>query len=670
MRRFFRRRSAPAHEPRTEAGNEALRLNQVLWLVGALAVVAHEHVSRLPLWITGLAGLLAGARIYLAAAGLRLPPRWLLLPLVIASAGGVFLSYGTLIGRDSGVALLIVMLGFKLLEMGSRRDAVVVVLLACFVIITAFLYSQTIPTAVLMLCGVVLILTALIEVQRGRGTGNARESLRLGAMLVSQAAPLMLLLFLLFPRVNGPLWGLPQDAYSGLTGLSDTMTPGSLSRLGLSDAVAFRVAFGKTVPEPKDLYWRGPVLWYFDGASWHQGLSIENAAPAYNASGDAVRYAVTLEPHNKRWLFALDLPAEVPRDSRVASDFQLLANRPVRNRVRYEAASHLAYRTAPDGLNPVERRRALQLPEGTNWRTRALAENLRSAARNDREIMRNVLSMFRNQNFSYTLSPPLLGAEPVDEFLFSTRAGFCEHYASAFVFLMRAAGVPARVVTGYQGGEVNPVGNYLIVRQSEAHAWSEVWLAGEGWVRVDPTAAVSPLRVESGIAAAVPAGDPLQLLSRADSAWLRQLRFTWDSMANSWNQWVLGYTPERQLQFLSRVGLGETTWVQLAIVLVATTGLTTLVLGVAILVRVRRSRPDPAVAAWQRFCRTLARAGTTRRPGEGPRDFAQRAAREKPQSADAIGRISALYIDLRFGRAPPPEGYRELQRMVAAFTPR
>jgi transglutaminase-like putative cysteine protease len=475
----------------------------------------------------------------------------------------------------------------------------------------------------------------------------------------------MLVLFLLFPRVQGPLWGLPRDAFSGVTGLSDTMSPGTLSQLTLSDAVAFRVQFQGEMPKPNQLYWRGPVLWYFDGASWHMGLSFDSSTPSYSPRGEAVSYAVTLEPHDKRWLFALDLPAKTVPGSRITADYQMLASLPVRQRVRYEMTSHTGYRLGYEGLSPLERRRSLQLPEGYNWRARALAQNMRRAARDERDMLEQVLGMFRTQQFFYTLSPPLLGDNPIDDFLFNTRSGFCEHYASAFVFLMRAAGIPARVVTGYQGGELNPIGNYMIVRQSEAHAWAEVWVEDAGWLRVDPTAAVSPLRVESGIAAAIPASSQLPLLARGDMAWLRQLRFTWDSIANSWNQWVLGYNPERQFWLLSRVGLDRANWQTLAMILVAATGLITTVLALAMLRRLSQRTRDPVAAIYARFCRKLARRGATRAPSEGPADFAERAARQLPDAASAIRAISQMYINLRYGRSGSVDSTRQFRQLVA-----
>ncbi|RPI43960.1 MAG: DUF4129 domain-containing protein, partial [Betaproteobacteria bacterium] len=317
-----------------------------------------------------------------------------------------------------------------------------------------------------------------------------------------------------------------------------------------------------------------------------------------------------------------------------------------------------------EGLTSFERRRALQLPDGYNWRARALAENMRRAARDERDMMQQVLAMFRTQNFFYTLTPPLLGENPIDDFLFNTRSGFCEHYASAFVFLMRAGGIPARVVTGYQGGEVNPVGNYMVVRQSEAHAWAEVWLEDAGWLRVDPTAAVSPLRVEAGIAAAVPATDPLPLTVRGNLEWLRQLRFTWDSLANTWNQWVLGYNPDRQFWLLSRVGLDRATWQMLAVILVGTTSLITLAFAFAMLRRLSQRARDPVAAIYARFCRKLARRGARRAPSEGPADFAVRAAARFPHAAKAISEITERYIKLRYGTLHGRHEVRRLKRLV------
>jgi transglutaminase-like putative cysteine protease len=638
----------------------------VAWMTLSMALVTLPHVERLPVWITALAALAIAWRLHLGWSGGVLPRKWLLLTVVAGASAGIYLSFGTLFGRAAGVALLVVMLTLKLLEMASMRDAMIVIFLSYFVVLTDFLYSQTIPTALLMLVGVWVITGTMIGLQWREGALRYQETLRLSAIMLAQAAPVMLVLFLLFPRVQGPIWGLPRDAFSGITGLSDSMSPGTLSQLSLSDAVAFRVQFQGEMPRPNQLYWRGPVLWYFDGTSWHMGMTFGTTSASYApvGTGAAYSYTVTLEPHDKRWLFALELPAKLPPNSHFTTDFQMLANRPVRSRIRYEMTSHTSYRLGYEGLSPYERRRALQLPEGYNWRARALAVNMRNAARDDEDMVNQVLSMFRTQPFFYTLNPPLLGENPIDDFLFNTRSGFCEHYASAFAFLMRAAGIPARVVTGYQGGEVNPIGGYMIVRQSEAHAWAEAWLEGRGWVRVDPTAAVSPLRVESGIAAAVPTTDALPLALRSNSEWLRQLRFTWDSFANSWNQWVLGYNPERQYWLLSRVGLDRATWQTLALILFAITGLITFVFAAVILRRLHLRTRDPVAAVYARFCRKLARRGAQRAPSEGPADFAVRAANRVPEAASAIRAITDLYIALRYGSRAGHRDMRRLKQMV------
>lgn len=645
---------------------DSLSLRNMLWLTASLAMVAAPHIERLPWWVSMLAATLALWRVYLGRMRLDLPRKWLLLTIVAGATAGVYLGYRTIFGRDAGVALLIVMLALKLLETRSQRDAMLLSFLGYFLVITNFLYSQSIPTALYMLICVWVITSTMIDLQYTQPHRGYYNQLRTAGILLAQSAPLMLVLFLFFPRVQGPLWGLPHDAYSGVSGLSDTMSPGSLASLTLSDAVAFRVEFKSAVPQPKHLYWRGPVLWDFDGRTWSAPRYFFTE-PQYQAISAPVDYAVTLEPHNKRWLFALELPGRVPPSAAATDEFLLLAHQPISNRLRYDMVSYLETRY---GLteNQMTLGRALTLPPGFNPKSVEFAQRLRRKFADDAELMREVLSMFRNQSFFYTLSPPLLGEHPVDEFLFDTKRGFCEHYASSFAVLMRAVGIPARVVTGYQGGEINPVGNYMIVRQADAHAWTEVWLRGEGWVRVDPTAAVSPLRIESGIATAVPRTDPLPLLVRGDYPWLRQLRLTWDSLANSWNQWVLGYNPERQRQLLSRVGIDDATWRAMAVILIIATGLITLILALFALRRLRAVVDDPVKRAYLAFCRKLGRRGLPRDPTEGPSDYAARLKRLRPDLAPAIAAITRLYIALRYGPDMDPAALRRFREQVRHFT--
>ena len=641
------------------------RAGNLYSLLAAVVLVAAPHAQRLPLWVSAFVLVLIGWRALAAQREWPLPSRWLLAALAVLTGGGVILSYGPLLGRDASVALLAVMVALKCMELRNQRDASVVICLGYFLTITNFLYSQSILTAALMLVALVwLTATGIGLPDRARALQPA-QVVRAAGMLVMQAVPLMLVLFVLFPRVQGPVFGFPQATSSGVTGLSESMSPGDLASLGLSDEVAFRVDFHSPAPKPAELYWRGPVLWEFDGRTWRMGPSPASGRAESPQAGGVVRYTVTLEPHHMRWLFAVDLPATLPAGANLTPDYQLLAPRPIRVRERYEMTSRLQYRL---GLQerPEALQRALRLPRTLNPRTRELAQRLRAGAASDGEVVQAALSFFRTNLFFYTLTPPPLGLHSVDEFLFQTRRGFCEHYASSFAFLMRAAGVPARVVTGYQGGEINPLGGYLIVRQSEAHAWAEVWLQGVGWTRVDPTAAVSPARIEVGIAAAVPRTDPLPLGVRGDYPLITQLRYTLDSITNSWNQWVLGYTPERQIRLLSRVGVDSPSWKSLTAMLVAGAAIVLLALMVMTLQQLRRGGSDPVQHAYRVFCRKLGRAGVVRGPGEGPLDFARRACAARPKAAQGVEEITRLYLALRYGDAPSA-GARELRSRVRAF---
>lgn len=638
----------------------AISLRDTLWISAAFALVAAPHAARLPWWSVAVTAALLAWRVYLARMRLALPRKWLLMTLVAGAAAGIYLHYRTLFGRDAGVALLVIMLALKLMETRSQRDALVVIFLGYFLVITNFLYSQTIPTALYMVACVWVITAAMIGLNHTRPLQGVRTELRTSAVLLAQSVPLMVVLFLFFPRVPGPLWGLPHDAYSGISGLSDTMSPGSFVNLTLSDAVAFRVEFKSAVPEQQHLYWRGPVLWDFDGYTWTASRHDVYREPRFQTGGVAVEYTVTLEPHNQRWLLALDLPGEVPPGAAASGDFEVRSLTAVTSRRRYAMSSYLDARYGLDEL-PAALVRARRLPPGSNPRTLEFAAALRRKAGSDRAFVQQVLAMFRNEPFYYTLSPPPVGNHPVDDFLFVTRSGFCEYYASAFAVLMRAAGIPARIVTGYLGGEVNPLGNYLIVRQADAHAWTEVWLDGEGWVRVDPTAAVSPLRVRAGIAAALPRTDPLPALVRGDHAWLRGLRFTWDTLANTWNQMVLGYSEQHQRRLLAYVGVDEATWRTLATVLVASAGLVVLGLVPFMLRRLRQSVADPVKRAYLDFCARLARLGYPRDPAEGPADYATRIGRLRPDLSDAVAKITGLYIALRYAAcADGPAALRAL----------
>ncbi len=632
----------------------AISLRNTVWLTAAFALAAAPHAERMPAWLSAIAGAMCLWRVYLARTRLALPARWLLIGIVTASAAAIFLHYRTLFGRDAGVALLVLMLSLKLLETRSHRDGMVLAFISYFLVITNFFYTQSIPTAIYLLACVWLITAAMIGLHYTNAPADpraqARHQLRTSAVMLAQATPLMVVFFMLFPRVQGPLWGMPSDAFAGVTGLSDSMSPGSINKLVFSDEVALRAEFTGRIPLPNKLYWRGPVLLDFDGRTWTTTVRPLINRILLERRAEPVRYSVTVEPHNRRWLFALDMPGTLPPGASITPDYQLMSQAPVTSRRRYEVESYLTYGIgAGTGSDSNMQRRALQLPPGFNPRTLELGQKLRADNKGGNEAISNaVLTLFREQKFTYTLEPPLLGRDSVDEFIFNTRQGFCEHFSSAFVVLMRAAGVPARVVTGYLGGEYNPLGNYLIVRQSDAHAWTEVWFENRGWVRVDPTNSVSPARAEGGLSAALPdsAVLPRGLLSSKNPL-LHQLALTLDSVANRWNQTVLGYNLESQRALLYRAGLDGDTMRTLAMLLIAATLIAMLVLALITLSNRRRAR-EPALAAYQAFCAKMARAGLVRGDAEGPLDFAARIARVRPELAVAAHQITQLYISLRY----------------------
>lgn len=642
---------------------EALDLRRLGAVVASVAVVMAPHALRVPTWAALFCAAVLALRVVIAWRHRQLPPRWLLFSLAIAAIAGVLISYRTLFGRDSGVVLLLAMAALKLLEMRRPRDVNVVIVLCYFIAITNFFYTQTIPTALYSIAAVWLITATLVSLQHRAPAGRLRPIMRTSGVLLMQAIPVMLLLFVLFPRVQGPLWGLPQIQDSARTGLSESMSPGSLSQLSLSDEIAFRVQFENGQPNVQQLYWRGPVMWDFDGRTWRAGQPVTLSVARYEALSAPLRYSVTLEPHEERWLFLIDMPYRLPPLSALTRDYQVLSFRPIRERLRYTAESVLQYRVGAETLRS-EIRQALALPVGAAPQARALAEQWRRDSADPRVLIQRALQMFGSQPFLYTLEPPTLDKDPVDQFLFETRAGFCEHYASSFAVLMRAAGIPARIVTGYLGGEINPVDGFLVVRQSEAHAWTEVWIDGEGWTRVDPTAAVSPLRIQQGLASAVPETDPQPLIRRTHLEWIKQLRHNWDAVTNSWNQWVLGYTPVQQSRFLSSFGLSQVTWQQMVAALIAATGALLLAFALAMLWRVRSLNPDPVQRAWLRYGEVMARRGLQRRRAEGPLDFTARAVNRFPQQREMLLRIGELYIKLRYGARPDAHMLEQLRAAV------
>ncbi|MEX0900371.1 MAG: DUF3488 and transglutaminase-like domain-containing protein [Gammaproteobacteria bacterium] len=643
-----------------------LTSDRLSWLLVSLVLVLAPHVVRLPLWVTALFVALAIWRLGAARVGWKMPPAWLRAALALGGFAAIGLQFREWGGQEAGIAMLVVMVSLKLTETTRKRDGVVLVLIGYILVIGNFLYSQTLPTGAYMLFAVWVITATLLHLNHPTGGVPLAPRLRQSGVLLAQALPVALVLFLLFPRVPGPLWGVPtgQDATGGLT---DRMEPGSIAELSQSDVVAFRVEFDGAIPPRGQLYWRGPVLRQFDGRAWTQGLDLLAEGFTYESRGAPVAYEVSLEPHRYRWLFALDLPAMVPDEARLTRAFQLYDAEPVRERKRYAMESHLDYTTGAE-TSPYEMRYALQLPRGGNPQARALAARLRDEYADPRDRVNAILLYFRTEPFFYTLSPPLLGQHSVDEFLFGTRRGFCEHYAGAFAFVMRAAGVPTRVVLGYQGGELNPVGDYLIVRQSDAHAWTEVHFDDVGWVRVDPTAAVSPDRIEFG------ASGMAELEGRArgalgELAWVNRLRLQWDDLNNRWNQFVLGYNRDRQRELLEEFGFRDVGYRTLVVLLVVSLALVMGALGLWLFWQARPARVrDPAVRLYLKLQRLLERRGVLpRRPDEGPRDYAARASAANPALATAVGAFIDAFVQYRYHPAPSAAELAAMKQALASL---
>ena len=605
------------------------------------------HMSWLPLWLTALMLALLAGRWLQRRRDARRIPAWIRLPLVVLFPLLVIVHYGNIFGREPGAALACAMIVLKLLETETRRDARAAVCFASFVLMSALLFNTDLSLTLLLLCALALLLATLRALDpRPADAPTAAwrpallQELRAGALALLAAVPLALCAFVFFPRLDAPLWRTPGDDI-GRTGVGDSMAPGSIQQLLIDDSPAFRVAFDAAPPPRAQLYWRGPVLTDFDGTTWKRrdaGAARPNPDPG---GGATTRYEVTIEPTDKPWLFALDLPLDAPTDALRGNDMTLMRRRPVSELLRYRASSILHYRFGAK-MNAAQRNAALALPDGFDPRSVELAQGWRRDLGNDDAIVRAALDLFHNA-FFYTLSPPALGRDSVDDFLFSTRRGFCEHYAAAFVFLMRAAGIPARVVTGYLGGYFNAVGDYLIVRQSDAHAWAEIWLDGKGWTRIDPTAAVSPQRIELGARAAA-AGAGARWYQ---SDWIVGVRNQFDLINRVWNSIVVQFNALRQRRLLTPFGVDNADYATLIWALIGSSSVLLCLIALWVMRQPRR-RLDPLDAAYDMLCRKLARAGAVRAPAEGPRDYAARTARHGSAQALLID-----YVSLRYASAFP-----------------
>ena len=650
-----------------------------LFLLAVIAWIMLPQVQHTPWWCSTFVAILLLWRGRLALSGAALPSRWVLAGALAVAIGATWASHKTIVGRDAGVTLVVMLLALKTLELRARRDAMVVFFLGFFVLLSNFFYSQSLPTAAAMVLGLMGLLTALVNAHMTAGKPPLRQALRTAAKLALWGVPVMVALFLFFPRM-APLWGVPADDMAGRSGLSENMRVGEVASLAMDDSVALRIRFdtpGGKEPPASQLYFRGPVLSHFDGRNWQADPTLDALTlPQLRVSGEPIRYQMLIEPSKRRWLTLLDAvktEPQIPPGSsvgrlRMTSSLQWLSWRPITDVLRVDAQSHTEFSHGPLQATP-DLKRYLQLPTGSNPRTQALGEQLLAELRspphtdiNTHDLIAAALLRLKSGGYTYTLEPGVVNStHTADDFWFDSKQGFCEHIASAFAVLMRGMGVPARIVTGYQGGDRNSVDNYWTVRNSDAHAWTEIWIADQGWVRIDPTGAVSPGRVGQFQRLSAPAGAFASAVGNFMSpSTLQQLRAVWEAVNNRWNQWVINYTQSRQLNLLQSLGFESPSWTDLLRLL----GVSLSALALLWLVWARVTRPQRD--GWNQLMHSarqyLQRTGIESSASQSPRSLAHSV--QKRWSQDSTPQASALsdwLLDMERLRYAPSNSQESLE---------
>jgi len=625
-------------------------LIKLLLLIACLLIIPHStHLK--PLFIGLAFALLIWRSLSLVWTWLT-PSKWVLLPLALGLGFIVLNNFGMSFGRDASSSLLIILMGLKLLESRNQRDAQAVIYLYFFVLITPFLFDQRIELALYGLMIFFALLFALIINNSNVESLKNPALLRICGAVLLQAIPLMLVFFLLFPRMIGPLWSMP-DEQSAVSGLSDEINPGAVSNLALSNETAFRVRFNSNAPLHKDLYWRGPVFWETDGKKWFltppKKESFQRAIK-WSEKSDDFQYTLMMEPHKQFWLYALDSPSHAPNNAHLSHDRQLMLKAKLNRNLSFELRSSTS--TALLQLSKEDKVRGLKIPENTHPKVFKLVQQWTDSAKNTKDIINKALSYYHRE-FYYTLTPPSLGEDPIAEFLFETKRGFCGHFATSFATLMRVAGIPARLVGGYQGGVYNKLGDFYTIRQADAHVWVEVWLTKEGWVRIDPTAAIAPNRIEHSVDASQQRlnGDINFLINPPEgfNKLAQQLNWLIHSVDYYWQNAVLAYGPEKQLEFLSNFGIMN--WADMLLSLAAFSAIV-LLLSISILFYLQRHAPDPVQAAYLKLCKRLGKKAGKRENFETSSDYFSRIGKDYPEKNHELKALNELYLKCRYGRKP------------------
>lgn len=640
----------------------------VIFLLLSIGLITLPHVNHIPLPLFALFAVLLLWRFIGIWKINYLPNKAVLLVLTVVAIFLLYKQHQGLMGRDAGTSLFVIALGLKLLEIKTERELYLINYLAFIVATTQFLYQQSILMAgyILLVCCVLLATLVSINSQKVK----TLAALKTAAVIVFQALPMSIVLFVLFPRVEAPRWMLFEQQHSAKTGLSDHLEPGAISQLGLSDELVFRVKFNHELPPSNQRYWRGPVYSRTDGKRWTEIRALKNAKikdePVY--SGKQYQYTLMMEAQDKNWVFALDMPSAFPQPLKQNSQYQLINPDNKHQRVEYKFTSNTQYNTG--AISEAERRANLQLPAEPSDKIRQLVKKLKGFDQSAEFFIQSLLAHFKNENFHYTLRPPLMGDQPIETFLFESRYGFCSHYATAFVYLMRVAGVPARVVGGYQGGEFNPLGGFLEIKQANAHAWAEAWLENKGWVRFDPTAAIAPERIEQDvnidlqIATGIVNFSPMFTDGSKAMSLMKQARQLWSNVDYSWQRWVINYNGKSQADFLSAWGINDIK--AMAYWLIASIGLITAVLAWLILTK-KQPKIAEELKLYQLFCKKMAKAGFEKKTGETVQSFSDRIQNQRPDLAEKVAEISQIYTRLRYQKSPELNDMGLLKKQISSF---
>ena len=646
----------------------------LLWLAAALLFTLPPMVGSLEPWVPCLFLVILALKFWMEPRGYRLRSAIWKLVLVAATLAAIFFSYGSLKGIAPGVSVIVLLTALKLLEAHTALEFQIMVMMAWLLCLCGFFLSQDFAMALCLFTAFALPVAALIQFHRGSSPGTLWSPLGTACRLLAQVTPLVVFLFILFPRPNPNFWFGIRDVRSAGLGFSDLLSPGSVASLANSSDIAFRAEFParKTRP-PGPMYWRGVVMWHCEGLEWRAPFPPASLrdSPRQSPGSKAIRQRITITPHGGRWMFAVDRPFEVPSGAMLARGDYLWSLQPIRKARRYEVVS--SPEASRKELQPYERQEGLELPASISPAARELAQSWTAHNSTPRAIVNDGLQFFRTHGFHYSLSPGEYRKNDLDQFLFHRRVGFCEHYAATFATLMRLAGIPARVVVGYLGGDYNDLGGFFLVRQADAHAWCEVWLPDTGWTRVDPTSAVAPgragLDLNSYLARGIISGSTGHstfVTKLMQSAIFRNIRLSWEALNYEWDTRILGFDADVQEAWLASLGIASSGpfWLITEALIIATA----LLLIYASWLQLRtRPRADRVKALYERFCGKLLRLGVQRYPWEGPSDFASRAALLLPNESERIRRISEAYVALRYSPLPGPMMLNRLASDVIAF---